>query len=257
MRLLLLAAKNHFLSYWSNQTNFWSGVLGMIVNNAITILGIWAMLFAGKSGYTQEQIFFFAMNFLLMVSYGCLHVFFGGITKLDQQINDGALDLVLMNPRDTIFTIGMTSSSLPAWGDIILGLVGLVALSFFTSILFLFHALLMISASFLATYAFYILVGSMAFFFRRIESASAVWVNIFLALNTYPVIDTNRYKWVLFFVPVLLAGMIPAQYLLQPSLAVFSAEILASVVFFLMARLIFWWGMRRYQSQAGLGLQRT
>lgn len=256
MRLVWLAIRSHISQQWSSQANFWSGVLGMFVNNAMTLLGIWAMLFAGKGALDQARDAFFLMNFVIMLSWGAVHVFLGGITNLDRQINEGSLDLALTTPRNPFLMLSLTSSSLPAWADVLLGALGIFGLSFKFGILFFLNGLLISCFSMLAMYSFYLVVGCLAFWFRRTEAAYSVLVNMFLAFNTYPIFSDGRFRWAIFVAPALLGGVIPSHYLLQPTWPALAVEVFGSLAFFLFARLLFATGLKRYQSAAGLGLQR-
>ena len=257
MKLLLRAAAYHWETHWSNPANFWSGVLGMIVNNVLTLLGIWAMLFAGKEALNDERDFFFLMNFIVMISYGFVHVFLGGISDLDKQINGGGLDLALTSPRSPFVLLSLTSSHLPAFGDLLMGILGVMMLGIRGGWLMLANGVVMAFCAIVVMYSFLLIVGSMAFWFRRTEAIYSVMINMFLAFNTYPVVNTaGGVRWVLFLLPVLMAGMIPAYYVLNPSWEVLAAEVGGSLLFAAFAKGVFYWGMRRYQSAAGLGLVR-
>lgn len=258
MRLVLRAVLFHFQTHWSNKGHFWSGVLGMIVNNSLTLLGIWAMLFAGKEGLSDERDTFLLMNFVLMIAYGFVHAFLGGVSSLDKQISEGGLDLALTTPRNPFFMLSITSSHLPAWGDLILGFFGLLAYAIFSNPWALFHGLLMAVFASLTMFAFLLVVGSLAFWFRRTDAAYSVLINMFLAFNTYPMPSTGTgMRWIIFLAPALMAGVIPATYILHPSWQILAGEIGGSILFYFIANRMFHFGMKKYQSSSVLGLQRT
>jgi len=259
LRLIRLAIAAHLRTQWSSQFNFWSGVLGMLVNNFMILMGVWAMLFAGKEQFTQERNNFFIMNFILMFSWGVLHVFLGGITNLDQQIHKGFLDISLTHPRSPLLSLALTQSYLPAWGDIILGGVGLAVFSYQLGWVFFFGAFIMVLCSFVALFSIYILIGSLAFWFRRTETAYSMLVNMFLAFNTYPVIEGSvlNLRWTIFIVPLLLVGAIPSNYLQKPSLQIFLIETLGAFFLGWISYFVFRRGLLRYKSTAGIQFERT
>ncbi|HPI41137.1 MAG TPA: ABC-2 family transporter protein [Pseudobdellovibrionaceae bacterium] len=259
MRLIRLAISAHLRTQWSSQFNFWSGVLGMLVNNFMILVGVWAMLFAGKEQFLQERNNFFIMNFVLMFSWGVLHVFFGGITNLDQQIHKGFLDISLTHPRSPLLSMALTQSYLPAWGDVILGGVGLAVFAYQLGWMFFIGALIMTISSFVALFAIYVLIGSLAFWFRRTETAYSMLVNMFLAFNTYPVIDGSvlSLRWTTFLIPLLLIGAIPSTYLQQPSVEVFLIEVVGSILLVLISYGVFRMGLLRYKSTAGIQFERS
>lgn len=257
LKLIWKSAQFHFDTHWVNQTHFWSGVVGMLVNNALTLLGIWAMLFAGKLHLVEASDMFFVTNFILMVAWGFIHIFLGGIARLDSQINEGGLDLAMTTPRSPFLTLSLTTSDLPAWGDFTLGLLGLMILSFKFGFLFLLHVLVMLVFASLSLYAFFIFVGCMAFWFRRTEAINSMLVNFCLAFNTYPFLSKDGgARWILFLAPILLSGVIPASYIMSPSMEGMLGEILGSFLLYYLAKKFFYLGMRRYQSTSFLGLQR-
>lgn len=258
MNLLLRALRYHLQMHWSNQANFWSGVLGMIVNNALVLLGVWAMLFAGKAGLDDSRDQFFLMNFMIMLSYGSVHVIFGGISQLDRQINEGGLDLALVTPRNPILMLSITSSHLPAWGDLLLGFLGLLFFALRGQPWILVQGMALAAFAALTMYSFLLLIGTLAFWFRRTEAAYSVLINVFLAVNTYPVLASGTsLRWRLFLVPALMAGSLPAELLLNPSPRLVALEVGGSLAFYLIARAAFASGLKRYQSVSGLSLQRT
>lgn len=255
--LFIKSAIFHFQTHWSSRAHFWSGVLGMLVNNALTLLGIWAMLFAGKPDLDPARDVFLITNFLLMIGWGVVHVFLGGVTNLDQQINEGGLDLALVTPRAPFLLLSYSKSHLPAWGDVILGLIGIVIYSFYYGPFFFAHSILATAVSTLSLYAFFLFIGCLAFWFRRTESANSVLLNICLAFNTYPVIDTaSGLRWILFLSPILLAGVIPARAITNPSLELLGLEIVGGIILFILVRAFFYLGLKRYQSNSGMSGQR-
>jgi ABC-2 type transport system permease protein len=253
------AAIFHFRTHWSNQANFWSGITGMLVNNSLILFGIWAMLFAGKSHLNESRDGFLMMNLILMLAWGCLHVFGGGATTLDTQITQGHLDSAMTTPRAPLLVLSLTSSYLPAWGDMLLGFIGILAFSFRLGPVFFLHALLISIFATLALLAVYLFIGCLAFWFRRTDNAHSVLVNICLAFNTYPVYEGSGAgpRWMIFILPLLLSGAVPAAYLVNPSLKMLALEAGGSVVMFFLARAVFHRGLRRYQSASVPSLQRS
>jgi ABC-2 type transport system permease protein len=257
MNLVLRSILFHFDTHWSNPRHFWAGVVGMFINNALTLLGIWAMLFAGKENLSEARNLFFAINFILMFAWGAIMVFLGGVSNLDKLINEGSLDLAMTTPRSPVLVLSLTSSHLPAWGDLILGFLGLGLLGIKFGIIFFLQAIAISLFAILALFSFFLFVGCLAFWFRRTEAIHSVLINMCLAYNTYPIINEgSAMRWVLFVVPILLVGVIPANVIINPSWRGLALEVCGSFVCFLGAHRFFSFGMKRYQSTSVLGLQR-
>lgn len=256
MRLLWKSILFHVETQWSSQSNFWSGIIGMIVNNALALTGIWAMLFAGRSEWNETRDLFLMMNFTLMIGWGIVHVFLGGITNLDSQINRGSLDLALTAPRHPFFLLSLTRSYLPAWGDILMGGLGIGYFLLQKGILSFLVGFSLCAFATIAMYSFFLLIGCQAFWFRRTDAGRSVLLNICLALNSYPIFDERGPRWVIMLTALFLVGVIPAQYFSHSSWQLLTIEIVGSICFFVVASLVFNLGLRRYQSVSVIDYQR-
>jgi ABC-2 type transport system permease protein len=248
-----MASRFHFNSYWSTQSNFWSGVLGMILNNILVLVGIWAMVFTGKTDQKDAELAFLSMNFILMASWGIVHLLMGGLTELDQQINDGRLDLTLISPRAPLAVAMHSHFHLPSLGDLVFGLIGIAILGFQNGLPFFVRSLVMVSSSCFALIGLFVLMGSISFWLRRTDAISNLIINVSLSFNVYPVIPIqqlglNSPKWILFVFPFLLLGVVPTRYLIEPTSAWLLTQLLGSLLFFCIAILVFKTGLRRYQS---------
>ncbi len=244
-----LYIRAHFLAQYSTPANFWSGVLGMIINNVLVLLGLWAMLFANREGVGEEQDYFLTVNFLIMLAFGVLHALLGGLGDLAAQINEGQLDLVLVQPRDALIQLALSRSEITAWGDIFLGLLGLGVLSWQKGWLFCFHVSLMACCALAAFVFLHVLIGALAFWLRRTEIISNVAINVIMGLNFYPVFDRFRgWKYVMFFLPMTMVGVIPTHFILHPNVNLIFIELASLMLFAILAKLVFRWGLRHYQS---------
>jgi ABC-2 type transport system permease protein len=254
--LLLKFAKFHLAAQWSSQTNFWSGVIGMLVNNYLTLLGIWAMLFAGKSILDPLRDTLLITNFILMFAWGLVHIFLGGIANLDHQITEGALDYTLATPRSPFFILSLTQSHLPAWGDLILGLLGLIMFSLKLGFVFFIQSLFISIFATLALYAIFLLMGCLAFWFRRTEAVHSVLLNICLAYNTYPIVDTGTgMRWLFFLLPILFVGVVPAAFIISPAWPILLYEVAGSLILFLLTKKVFFVGLKKYQSSSTMSFK--
>lgn len=251
MNLVMKAFLGHLDSQWSSPTNFWSGIIGMLINNYLTLLGIWAMLFAGKPDLDPTRDFFYVMNFILMLAWGFIHIFLGGITALDEIITEGALDQTLTAPRSPFFILSLTRSDLPAWGDLILGFMGLVFFSLQKGFLFFGQSLLLTLFAGISLYAIFLFIGCMAFWFRRTDAIHSVLLNVCLAFNTYPLVDTGAgFRWSIFIIPLFFIGVLPARCVLAPTWFELIWEVCGSLIFFFAIRMFFKLSLKRYQSSS-------
>jgi ABC-2 type transport system permease protein len=249
MKLLWIAFLAHFNSHRSTATNFWSGIVGMVVNNILVLVGIWAMLFAGKEHAQTQGRFFLLVNFFIMTLWGVIHVFMGGLRELPNLIHNGGLDIHLLSPRAKWLSVSVTASDLPAWGDIIVGALGLAYFSFQSGFVFFANVLLFLMISMLGLTCFFLTLGALSFWFRRSDSLNNCLIHMLLGINTYPIVDRQQnFKLFLFLFPGLTLGIIPATFLQEPSMETFAWQVFGCLLLFLTSKLLFKFGLKRYQS---------
>jgi ABC-type uncharacterized transport system permease subunit len=232
----------------------------MLVNNAIALGTIWAMLFAGRPELSEQSSAYACMTLVNMTAWGFLHIFLGGWIELGAQIDGGGLDTALMTPRSPLAMTSITQSYIPAWGDLVMGIVGLLVLAVTKhGPLFFLHGLLMSALAALALGGLFITIGSLGFWARRNERLTNTLVMMVISVNSYPVFDSlgDPLKWLLLFAPVTVVGVIPARFLIHPDLATLAAETAGAIVLFGLARSLFRRGLRRYQSTPAFTGART
>lgn len=249
MKLLWLAFLAHFNSHRSTATNFWSGIIGMIVNNILVLVGVWAMLFAGKEHASTQGRFFLLVNFIIMILWGVFHIFMGGLRELPALIHNGGLDIHLLSPRPQWISVSITASDLPAWGDVFVGALGLAYFSIQGGFFFFAYLLLNLLISLFALIFFFLALGSLSFWFRRSEILNNCLVQMMLAINTYPIVDRQQnFKLFLFLFPSLTLGILPATLLEAPSMTTFAWQGLGCLILFMASWFLFKFGLKRYQS---------
>ena len=255
--LLLLAFKCHWRAHRSTSINFWSGIIGMIINNVLLLLGIWAMLFAGKDHLNSQKIYFFTINFVLMFAWGIFHILFGGLALLANLIHTGGLDRHMLSGRPIWLSVATLRSDLACWGDIVIATCGFAVLFYYHGWLFAFGTILMLAMATLALMFTYVAIGTLGFWISRSGELNNVLINAFLAINSYPVLDPkSNHKVFMFLIPALAAGMIPGEFLntlLTPLayplvLKWIAYEGLGTAVIGAIAFALFHWGLKHYQS---------
>ncbi len=260
IRLWILASRAHLRAHWSSPSHFWSGFLGMLVNNAIALGTIWAMLFAGRPELGEQSAAYACMTLVNMTAWGFLHIFLGGWIELGSQIDGGGLDSALMTPRPALVMTSITQSYIPAWGDLVMGLGGLVILATVKyGPLFFLQGLLMSALAAAALSGIFILIGSVGFWARRNERLTNTLVMMVISVNSYPVFDSlgDSLKWLLLFAPVTAVGVIPARFLLHPDAATLATEASGAFLLFGLGAGIFRRGLHRYQSTPAFTGART
>ena len=251
VRLLLLSSRAHLRAHWSTPSHFWSGFIGMLINNAISLGTIWAMVFAGRPDLSEQSRAFACMTLVNMTGWGFLHIFLGGWADLGNQIDGGALDSALMTPRSALGMTALTASYIPAWGDLVMGVGGIIFLALTEyGALFLVHGLLMSAFAAMAFSGLFIIIGSIGFWARRNDRLSNTLLMMIISVNSYPIFDSigDPLKWLILFAPVTVVGVIPARFLLHPDMTTLAAEAVLAAAIFFGATWMFRRGLSRYQS---------
>lgn len=163
-RLIRKALLYNWDAHISNLPNLIAGALGMIINNTILFAGLWAMIFAGKARNAELLPYFIALNAVVMVSWGGLNFWFGGLRLLGELITEGRLEPMLATPRNPILLASISRSQPISLGDVVMGLVVIAIMAFKFSFLVAVRSLLAAGISTLAFAALYIFCGALTFF---------------------------------------------------------------------------------------------
>jgi ABC-2 type transport system permease protein len=224
-------------------------VFGMVLNNTM-LLFFWWVLFAQLPtlrGWDLGQVMI--LFGVLAFGFGVANVVCGNAFQVARIIVRGDLDYYLALPADPLVHLLVSRMSISAWGDMAFGLlIYLVAAPdpWLNLPLFLLLGLL----AGLVFVAFGVLVGSLAFWVGNADNLASQGINALITFGLYPVeIFPSPVQWLLYtIIPAAFVGSMPAGLLHD-----FSWQRLAAMVGFalglaLVARLIFQWGLRRYES---------
>ncbi len=137
-----------------------------------------------------------------------------------EEIRDGKLDYVILRPINTQFLVSVRRIVLWRVSDVVLGL-GLITfaslrLSASLSVWQVLFFVVMIAAGVTIIYSFWLVLGTMAFWFTRINNIEMVFWNVFEA-GRYPVeIYRPWVKWGLtYIIPLAFLTTFPAQTLVR------------------------------------------
>jgi ABC-2 type transport system permease protein len=248
-RLILGYLRHNLMSAMAYRGAFVMQVIGMMLNNAM-LLFFWWVLFnrlPNLRGWDMAKVM--TLYGVVTVGYGAANIVCGNMFRVARIIASGDLDYYLALPADPLVHLLVSRMSLSAWGDLFFGLVVflLAAPAQWANLpLFL---LLGLTAG-LVLVAFSVLVGSLAFWVGNADNLATQAINALITFSIYPVeIFPGTVRLLLYtLIPAAFFGSIPAALLSD-----FSWERLAILVAFtagitLAARLVFHWGLRRYES---------
>lgn len=244
----LFALKYGLMKEMLNRASFISNILFMILNNASMLIQ-WMVLYSLKDnigGYTFKEVML--LWGLAASTYGVSRAFFASAFKLSDTINTGKLDAFLVQPKSVLLNTITTHVSSAAIGDLIFGFA-MVFFYGFSIKTFLLFTLFTITGGLIVT-AFAVILGSLAFFLNNSDIISDSGNNLMIHFATYPDgIFKGVVKALLFtLVPVGIANYIPLQVIIEFNIFKFLIVIGVTIVFMLLAHLIFNLGLRKYSS---------
>lgn len=184
LRVCLLSLKYNMMREMVNRVTFLADICFMIVNNA-TILVQWVILFGLREdvgGYSMREIML--LWALTAASYGLSHILFARAFSLPELIINGKLDAYLVQPKNVLVSVMTSATDVTAIGDLLYGIGIMAALGLGvkgTLLFFLFTVTGTVIFS-----AFALLLGSLSFWFVRMDILENQAVMGMVSFATYP-----------------------------------------------------------------------
>lgn len=239
--------------------SFWLNVFGMCLNNSAFVL-LW-MAFAHRIGELNgwEGIDILAMLGFGAFAYGITNTFAAGIRDLPVLVFQGELDKYLTSTRSPLLRVLLSRMRTSAIGDILFGALLLVVYGILKSFTALQVLMCLLALCFvtLCFFAVSLCIQSLGFYF--ISSHNLVTNGIFELYLTPTLYHGGAMQGALraffmFVVPSLFVGAVPVEMLKQPMLESFMLLIGVTCTWGLIGHVLFYRGLRRYESGNGMGL---
>ena len=248
VRVCMLSVQYNIMREMINKVTFVTNVLFMMLNNA-TILVQWVILFRLREdigGYTMREVLL--MWGLCATSYGLAHILFARVFSLPELIISGKLDSYLVQPKNVLLGVMTSSTSISAIGDFLYGVViacvsGLGMGGFFLYLLFTVTGTIIFTA-------FGLLLGSLSFWFVRMEMLGSQMVMGMVSFGTYPDgIFKGISRFLLYFIiPVGMAVYRPVHVLVSFDVRMLLVVAGYAVLLAVAAVAVFYRGLHRYSS---------
>ncbi len=227
--------------------NFIVQSISMALNDAIWIAFWWILFskFPVIQGWELSDIII--LYAVLITSFGISGVLMGNRSQVSTIIAEGGLDFYLSLPKNELFHVLISKSDWYSMGD--LGL-GIILAGFFLRLeqwpLFL---LLVVFAAVIIT-SYNVISGSLAFIFGHVEETSKTLNMSLISFGSYPLdIYTGVTKFILLtLIPAGFVSSIPAQILKTFSWEWMLLLAGVSVIFLVIAIVVFKLGLKRYES---------
>lgn len=248
LRVCFLSLKYNLMREMVNKVTFLTNICFMLLNNA-TFLVQWIILLRLREdvgGYTMREIML--LWGLTATSFGLSHILFARVFSLSELIIKGKLDSFLVQPKNVLVSVLTSSTDISAIGDFLYGVVIVCICRPGVGGFFLFLLFAVTGAVIFTSFA--LLLGSLSFWFVRMDMVQDQMVMNIVSFATYPDgIFNGVTRFLLYF--VIPAGMTvwhPVHMLVR-----FEAGMLFTVLGYAggltaLAVAVFYKGLKRYAS---------
>ena len=248
LRVIRLSIKYALMRSMLNKVTFFSNIIFMILNNASFIIQ-WVVLFALKEdigGYTFKQVLL--LWGLAASTYGFSRFFFKRAFDLSETINNGKLDVYLVQPKDVLISAITMDIEPSALGDMIYGYIMFFIYGFSISGFSLF-TLFTICGGLMVT-AIAVILGSLSFWFQKSDVVADTGNSLMVNFATYPdgIFKGLAKVFLYTIVPVGFVNYIPLHILSEFNIYLLIVVVCITSLFVLLAFIIFNTGLKKYSS---------
>lgn len=208
------------------------------------------------AGLRYEQILILIGSYLLMDGFSWL-TFWGGLSELRRNINNGTFDFVVVKPIDSQFFQTIARVDLEDVAKLVIGLFLIISnalkLQFDFSFANIILYILLLVNGWVIFYSFSSIAFSVVFWVNKADSQWR-FINTFLHMSQYP---TDIYKGVVkviftFLIPLAFLATAPTKILTRPiDWLLVSLSFTVAAIFFIIARLVWTAGLKKYSSAGG------
>lgn len=248
MRVCALSVKYNIMREMVNKVTFLTNVGFMVLNNA-TFLVQWMILLRLRGdvgGYTMREIML--LWGLMAASFGLSHILFARAFSLSDLIIKGKLDSFLVQPKNVLVSVLTSSTDASAIGDFLYGTALVCACKPGVGGFFLF-LLFVVTGTVIFT-AFAVFLGSLSFWFVRMDMLQNQIVMGIVSFGTYPdgIFKGASRFFLYFIIPVGMAVWHPVHLMVSFDAGMFFTVAGYACVLLAVAVMVFYRGLRRYAS---------
>ena len=231
------------------RASFYWQIGSMFVNNCMWV-AFWAIFFTRfpvLRGWTVDDVI--TIWALAATGFGLAHAIYGNASVLATVIAQGQLDAWMLYPRALLSHMLLGRMSASAWGDALFGYV--IFVLFVQPDLARFGLFVLLSLSVALLFVgFSVATGSLSFFLGNATELATQWRMSMLTFSTYPSVLFDGGVRVLLFtlVPTMFVTHFPVLALRDLSLWNALLAFMGALTMLLIAVVVFYAGLRRYES---------
>ena len=242
-----------------NRIAFAMQILGMMVNDFAFVI-IWTFFFQavgavnGWGGWESVGLLGFGT-----ASFGLAFGFGGGVTWLPRYVEDSSLDGFLLSPRNVLWRMMTSRFDLPAFGDVLFGVILLTVFAVKMQLSLWAIVLLIgciVPAAFI-TLSMSLIAGCIAFFLQDAQGIAFSVFKTFLTPTLYPsgLFPGPAKLFFIFVIPSLVVGGLPVQAVEEGSFSLFLLIWGLGILWLLVGIGVFYASLKRYESGNAIGLR--
>ena len=257
LKFIALTLKYNLSAHLSNLPNLLAAASGMLINNTIYLLGMWGMIFSGKSQNDSLITFYITIQALIMTSWGAINFLFGGWMDLGELIVNGQFESKVATPRHPLLLVGVHSVHPSALGDLIMGTMGIIYLFISGESAMGLRLILACLLACIGLFSTYIFAGSIAFFVARGNVLALMIREIVLSLSSYPVgkiFPEGTGRLFLLLTPAAAVSVLPLEWVESAGFKEFGVAAFAVLIWLIIALSFYQWGVKKFQTISAVGL---
>ena len=187
---------------------------------------------------------------LTAASYGLSHVLFARVFSLPELIISGKLDAYLVQPKNVLLGVMTSATNVSAIGDFLYGLVIIGIFCSGVNGLYLFPLFMLTGTVIFVAYALFL--GSLSFWFVRMDMLSGQMMMGMISFATYPDgIFKGASRFLLYFIiPVGMAIYHPVHMMISFDIRRLLTVLIYAFLLAAVAVSAFYRGLRRYSSSS-------
>lgn len=246
---LLAMMRTNFAMAVEYRSSFITQVLGMMINDSMWVF-FWMLYFEKfpvLNGWGREDLF--VLWAVITFSFGIAFGLFAQALRLSELISQWQLDYYLALPKNVLLHILVGQIRPANLGDLFFGPVLLALFVDMSPMRWLWFVVGGILAGTIYL-SFFVIVGSFAFFMGSSEGLSGGVGNALIHFSTYPTRIFNGWTRVILFtvIPAGFIAEVPVDLARRFSVQDLITMVGAAAVFAAIACVVFFMGLRRYES---------
>jgi ABC-2 type transport system permease protein len=249
LKLLSRYFKFNFLASMEYRASFITQVFGMALNNSAFIV-FWLIIFKNTGPIGNYDFRDVMLIWAISSSgYGIGSIVFGNFYNIGNQIQNGELDVFLLQPKNPLFNMLASRMNISAWGDFIYGYIVFFIFFRFTAVKLILFSFFILSSGIVFIGAFTI-AELLTFFTGSSRGIAQMFREIIISFSIYPEsIFGNRIRWLFYTVfPAGFISFLPKRIFEHFSWSHTALLILFDIFLITVNNVVFKIGLRRYES---------